>query len=140
MQGKQSGIDLGRLLGPLNIPFIFLSANNSADTLEAAKRTQPYGYLFKPYRTNDVLIAMEIAEYRHEHHMEGLSRQQTLIEDQLNDIAITGNDLHERLLMTGKILQSFLPFDYLGYEWSGAGVGGTGGSDSIGWDSMNMKE
>ncbi|MES1220191.1 MAG: sigma 54-interacting transcriptional regulator, partial [Bacteroidota bacterium] len=123
LKGKQTGIDFGRLLGPLNIPFIFLSQNCSADTLENAKRTQPYGYLFKPYRTNDLLIAMGIAEYRHENHMEGLIRQQALIKDQLSDITVTSKNLSERLLKIGKILQSYLPFDYLGYEWYG-GKGG----------------
>ncbi len=117
LKGKQTGIDLARKLGPMNIPFIFLSANCSAATLEAAKRTQPYGYLLKPYRTHEVLIAMEIAEYRHENHVEGLIRQQGLIEEQLSSVMDNDTDLPGRLLSLGKILQSYLPFDYLGYEW-----------------------
>ncbi len=136
LKGRKTGIDLGRLLGPLNIPFIFLSANCNADILEAAKRTQPYGYLLKPYRANDLLIAMEIAEYRHENHTEGLIRQQSLIEDLLSDITATGRDLPERLLRIGNILQAYLPFDYLGYEWYGdkGGEGGHCGYYRVGLD------
>jgi len=137
LKGKQSGIDLARLLGPMNIPFIFLSANCNAETLEAAKRTQPYGYLLKPYRTEDVLIAMGIAEYRHENHMEGLIRQQALIEEQLNGIETTGADLPQRLLRIGKVLQSYLPFDYIGFEWYGAGGGNV---ERCGYHRMGFDE
>jgi len=137
LQGVKTGIDLGRMLGLLNIPFIFLSTNCNPDTLEAAKRTQPYGCLFKPYRAKELLIAMALAEYRHEHHIEGLIRQQSLISDQLSAIAAADMDLPERLLAVGKIIQAYLPFDYLGYEWYG---GNEGESGRCGYQRVGLNE
>jgi len=49
-----------------NIAFIYLSANSNKDTLELAKVTGPYGFLVKPFRKKDILIALEIANYLHE--------------------------------------------------------------------------
>lgn len=65
LQGKASGIDLARMLRAENIAFIFLSANSSNDVLNAAKTTRPYGFLVKPFRERDVLVAIDVAWYLH---------------------------------------------------------------------------
>lgn len=65
LQGKASGIDLARILRAENIAFIFLSANSSNDVLNAAKTTRPYGFLVKPFREKDVLVALDVAWYLH---------------------------------------------------------------------------
>lgn len=64
LDGKLSGIDLAKELNASDIGFIYLSANSSQTILEAAKITEPYGFLVKPYRKKDLLIAIEIAQYR----------------------------------------------------------------------------
>jgi DNA-binding NtrC family response regulator len=64
--GPRTGIDLARVLKDRNIAFIYLSANSNKDTLELAKVTGPYGFLVKPFRKKDILIALEIANYLHE--------------------------------------------------------------------------
>lgn len=66
LQGKQSGIDLAAMLRRQNIPFIFLSANSSQPVLDAAKATRPYGFLVKPFREKDVLVALDVAWYLHQ--------------------------------------------------------------------------
>ena len=43
LRGELNGIDLARLLDKKSIPFIFLSANSNATTLEQAIATKPYG-------------------------------------------------------------------------------------------------
>jgi len=50
LKGKQTGIDLAGDLGKENIAFIYLSANSNEEVLNAAKATQPYGFLVKPFR------------------------------------------------------------------------------------------
>jgi len=65
LEGKQSGIDLAKLLKPRGIPFIYLSANSDKNTLDNAKETEPYGFLVKPLRKKDVLIMLDIALYLH---------------------------------------------------------------------------
>ena len=65
LQGEQTGIDLARYLSQVNIPFVFISAYANASLLAEAKATQPYGYLVKPFREQDVLVTIELACYRH---------------------------------------------------------------------------
>ena len=70
LKGKQTGIDLAKQLSEDNIPFVYLSANSHEDVLNAAKATQPYGFLVKPFREKDLLVTLEIAKYRQEHSLE----------------------------------------------------------------------
>jgi DNA-binding NtrC family response regulator len=66
LAGPKTGIDIARVLKEKNIAFIYLSANSNKETLELAKVTEPYGFLVKPFRKKDILIALEIANYLHE--------------------------------------------------------------------------
>lgn len=68
LEGDQTGIDLAFTLNESGIPFVYLSANSNREVLEAAKATQPFGFLVKPFREKDLLIALDIARYRWEHH------------------------------------------------------------------------
>lgn len=67
LEGEQTGIDLAFELNEMGIPFVYLSANSNREVLEAAKATQPSGFLVKPFREKDLLITLDIARYRHEH-------------------------------------------------------------------------
>lgn len=70
LKGDLTGIDLAAELNQQKIPFIYLSANCNSQVLDAAKLTQPYGFLVKPFREKDLLVTLDIARYRHEHHQE----------------------------------------------------------------------
>jgi two-component system response regulator HydG len=76
LKGKLTGIDLAQKLNDENIPFIYLSANSDRQTLEAAKLTNPYGFLVKPFKGADVLVMMEIARHRHQHGVRSLHTPQ----------------------------------------------------------------
>jgi DNA-binding NtrC family response regulator len=75
LKGRLTGIDLAKELRKKNIPFVYLSANSSRDILDAAKETHPYGFLIKPFREKDVLVALDIACYLHEHSLESRLRK-----------------------------------------------------------------
>jgi DNA-binding NtrC family response regulator len=64
--GRKTGIDLAMQLKERNIAFVYLSANSNRETLELAKVTEPYGFLVKPFREQDILITLDIANYLHE--------------------------------------------------------------------------
>ena len=49
LKGKLTGIDLAQKLKEDQIAFIYLSANSNEETLAAAKATEPYGFLVKPF-------------------------------------------------------------------------------------------
>src|ERR1700754_2981313 len=76
LKGDLNGIDIARILDKKNIPFIFLSANSNARTLEQAIDTKPYGSLVKSFREKELLIAVNIAIHRYQKNIALVSRQQ----------------------------------------------------------------
>lgn len=72
LKGPLTGIDLAMILRDRNIAFVYLSANSTKSTLDAAKATRPYGFLVKPFREKDVLVMLEVAHYLHAHHLESM--------------------------------------------------------------------
>ncbi|WAC12463.1 sigma-54-dependent transcriptional regulator [Dyadobacter pollutisoli] len=75
LRGPQTGIDLALTLTTENIPFIFISANSDPSTFDAAKATRPDGFLIKPFRKLDILVALDIAIYRHQYATEHAHNQ-----------------------------------------------------------------
>ncbi|CAN5512512.1 hypothetical protein BH09BAC4_BH09BAC4_22850 [soil metagenome] len=118
LKGSQTGIDLARLLSEDNIPFVYLSANTNATILEAAKATKPYGFLVKPFREKDVLVALEIAHFRHAHSVEVQVRQEQALQIAITDALSEVGNWEERLLKVAQLFQPHIPFDYfiLGLE------------------------
>ena len=91
LKGDLNGIDLARILDKKNIPFIFLSANSNATTLEQAIVTKPYGFLVKPFREKELLIALDIAVYRYQKNIElTRSSRQSPIPKAPNQLLIPG--------------------------------------------------
>jgi DNA-binding NtrC family response regulator len=113
LKGKQTGIDLAKQLNEENIAFIYLSANSNEEVLNAAKATQPYGFLVKPFREKDLLIMLEIARYRHEHNTASATRNVNDLDDKLSAIIYNGESPEKRMLTICKTLQSYISFDYL---------------------------
>src|SRR5690606_35941400 len=62
LAGEKTGIDLAHEINrTYHIPFIFLSSHADRSTIEAAKSTNPAGYIVKPFNRNDVYASIEIA-------------------------------------------------------------------------------
>ncbi|WP_167855553.1 sigma 54-interacting transcriptional regulator [Hymenobacter fodinae] len=113
LQGKQTGLDLAAWLHEERIPFVFLSANLSDEVLEAAKVTQPFGFLNKPFRAKDVLTTLEIARYRHAHSAEARLRQQQQLQVAVNNAIITFQDREQLSLAIAAQIDRLVPFSFL---------------------------
>jgi DNA-binding NtrC family response regulator len=113
LKGKETGIDLAKQLRDDNIAFIYLSANSNEEILNTAKTTEPYGFIVKPFREKDLLVTLEIAQYRHEHSRESRYRREAELIQQLEKTVIDNVPSNEKLLQTGKLIQQEIPFDYL---------------------------
>jgi len=113
LKGKLTGIDLARQLNEKNIAFVYLSANSNQSILEAARETQPYGFLVKPFREKDVLISLDIARYRHEHSLESKLRREILLQNLLEEILVEDFGWDSKMLKIVRAFQSVIPFDYL---------------------------
>lgn len=60
LSGKMSGLDISEEMNRRSKPFVFLTANQDAQTLKAAARLAPRAYLTKPFRESEVQAALEI--------------------------------------------------------------------------------
>ncbi|MCJ7542133.1 MAG: PAS domain S-box protein [Desulfobacterales bacterium] len=65
--GKQDGIDVAEILRTeLDVPVIFLTAFSEENTIERAKKAQPYGYILKPFIDREIKAGIEVALYKKE--------------------------------------------------------------------------
>lgn len=76
----KNGIDLGNLLHTTyNIPFIFITSHKSADIISRAKHTHPNAYIVKPFKNDDLLIAIELALFNSNDKVETVKDEESLI-------------------------------------------------------------
>jgi EAL domain-containing protein (putative c-di-GMP-specific phosphodiesterase class I) len=69
LQGNIDGILAANQINTrLQIPVVYMTAYADDATLERAKSTNPYGYLVKPFKPNDLRVSIEVAlqKYRTE--------------------------------------------------------------------------
>ncbi|MDQ6531104.1 sigma 54-interacting response regulator [Flavobacterium sp. LHD-85] len=113
LKGNRNGIELAYILKEKYIGFIFISANSSKSILDQAKTTQPYGFIVKPFRDQDVLTTLEIAFYRQQYSLESQLIQQFQLQKGITEIINSNLKKEEALLAFAKAAQTFIPFDYL---------------------------
>jgi DNA-binding NtrC family response regulator len=140
LKGNLTGIDLARELNQKNIPFIYLSANSNAATLESAIATKPYGFLIKPFRDREILIALDIAIYRHQKNCELTTRQHHWLASLLKEVITLEENKTTKIQSLIRTFTSFLPFDFIIIDTdlkSSAGSG-TYGLERIGFDEYQQ--
>ena len=66
LKGEKDGIYAARIVSEgFDVPVIYVTAYGDDAVLERAKRTKPAGYLLKPFRSDELKVAIETALYRH---------------------------------------------------------------------------
>lgn len=113
LKGSRNGIELAQILKENHIGFIYISANSSKSILDQAKITQPYGFIVKPFREQDVLTTLEIAFYRQEYSLESQLMQQFQLQNNIAEIIKLNLKWEDALLAFAKVVQTFISFDYL---------------------------
>lgn len=67
IQGDKDGIETATILHQrFGIPIIFLTAHADNETIQRAKLTEPYGYLTKPVKVNELRSVVEIGLYKYD--------------------------------------------------------------------------
>ena len=67
MKGKLDGIDAARTIkADMDIPIIFLTAYAEDKYVERAMEVEPFGYIVKPFRENEIRANIEIALHKKE--------------------------------------------------------------------------
>lgn len=77
LQGDMDGVAAAEALrNRFRVPVIFLTAYSEEATLNRAKRTEPFGYILKPFDDRELKSTIEIALYKHrsEEEIRQLSR------------------------------------------------------------------
>lgn len=64
LSNNQNGIDFGKILNTLNIPFVYITANNELEILKKAIATNPASYITKPFKERDVIAAVELIKLK----------------------------------------------------------------------------
>ena len=104
LQGELTGIDLGSALNERNIAFVYVSANSGKQTLDAAKKTRPYGFLVKPFKEQDVLATLDVAWYIHRYNKNERNRN-TVAEEQNGE---TDSDALQHIIGQSPVIREVL--------------------------------
>jgi CheY-like chemotaxis protein len=76
LKGPMDGIEAaGQIRDRFNLPIVYLTAYTDSATLERAKVMEPFGYVVKPFDTRSLMVAIEIAIYRHRSESERIYRE-----------------------------------------------------------------
>jgi two-component system response regulator LytT len=61
---EKSGIELGQIIQTIyKIPFIYITSHTDKVMIERAKHTMPDAYIIKPFKKDDLIIAIDFALY-----------------------------------------------------------------------------
>ncbi|WP_457617342.1 LytR/AlgR family response regulator transcription factor [Lutibacter sp.] len=66
LKGEMDGIEMiQQLQKRLSIPFIFLTSMSDEETINRVKKTNPSGFIVKPFNEHTLLTNIELALYKH---------------------------------------------------------------------------
>lgn len=84
LSGSKSGIDLAKTIKETyDFPFIFLTSNADATTLNDAKKVMPPAYLVKPFSKEELYTSIEIALYNYSNKTGSAPDEGLIIKDAL---------------------------------------------------------
>ena len=88
LKGEMDGIEVASAIKKLNIPFIFLTAHSEESTFQKALKTEPYGYVLKPFDPVELKYTIEMALYKKKMEKKLNESQDTfrLLTETLDDI------------------------------------------------------
>ena len=70
LKGTMDGIEAAeQIRSRFHLPVVFLSAYSDQEILDRAKIAEPFGYIIKPFDTQDLYVAIEITLYKHKAEM-----------------------------------------------------------------------
>ena len=66
LKGDMDGVEAaGEIRERFDVPVVYLTAYSDNKILERAKKTEPFGYIVKPFDEKDLHSSIEIALHRH---------------------------------------------------------------------------
>lgn len=108
LEGPGDGIETaGQILDRYDIPVVYLTAYDSQDLLDRAKKTRPMGYIIKPFEERELNVAVEMGIYKHRMEKE-LRQNREWLDLTLNSIgdAVIATDQKGRIEFMNVVAQS----------------------------------
>lgn len=79
LQGEITGVEAAeQIYTHYNIPVVYLTAYADSTTVQQAKKTEPFGYIIKPFEERELQTTIEIALYKYKMQMELKDRERWL--------------------------------------------------------------
>jgi PAS domain S-box-containing protein/putative nucleotidyltransferase with HDIG domain len=79
LQGEVTGVDAAEhIYTQFNIPVVYLTAYADPSTVQRAKKTEPFGYIIKPFEERELQTTIEIALYKYKMQLELKERERWL--------------------------------------------------------------
>lgn len=88
-----NGFDVAALLQQKNIPFIFLTALHDKETVKRAQAYSPKGYLVKPFNSENLFAAIELAISQHIATPAAIAPAQIFIKNGARHISLSLTDI-----------------------------------------------
>jgi signal transduction histidine kinase len=96
LKGDMDGIESAtEICSRFSVPIIYLTAFADEKTLERARKTEPYGYIVKPFNERELQANIEMALYKHESEIR-MQLQNALDAAEYEQRRI-GQDLHDSI-------------------------------------------
>jgi PAS domain S-box-containing protein len=107
LRGAMTGIEVtGRLRDMCDVPVIYVTSHGDSPTLQKACRTNPYGYVLKPFDERELQAAIEVALYRHqvERKLRKMERWMATTLDSIGD-AVIATDIERRVILMNPVAE-----------------------------------
>jgi PAS domain S-box-containing protein len=79
LQGEVTGVNAAEhIYTKFSIPVVYLTAYADSSTVQRAKKTEPFGYIIKPFEERELQTTIEIALYKYKMQMELKERERWL--------------------------------------------------------------
>jgi len=79
LQGEVTGVAAAEhIYTKFSIPVVYLTAYADSSTVQRAKKTEPFGYIIKPFEERELQTTIEIALYKYKMQMELKERERWL--------------------------------------------------------------
>ncbi|MBA3665631.1 MAG: response regulator transcription factor [Bacteroidetes bacterium] len=89
-----TGIDLGKLLfTKYKVPFIYITSYSGSEVVEKAKHTRPSAYLIKPFKEEDLLVAIELAIFNSKNSVNNQQPGEIMIKIGRSLVRLNYNDI-----------------------------------------------
>lgn len=123
LKGEMDGMAAAEYIRThLSIPVVYLTAYTDDHTLQRAKRTEPFGYILKPFEERELQTTIEMALYRHEMERKLKESEQWLATTlkSIGEAVITTDEQGRVTLMNpvAEALTGWKQAEALGRDWT----------------------